>query len=579
MTGSFGGGLPSGTWRDRWVARIAGTSARRARLGSVPPPPVTGDAKRGLGIVNGQISLGHSRLVPVAEGTFWSQTAPTRAFEADRQCFFWLDDLAALGTGPARKLARAWVAQWFTAQGHGKGPGWTLPVVAVRLERLVAHAEWLLSGREGVSAPRFERSLSRHCRFAAARFATLPNGPEGLAVAARLVAASARLEGTDILLARAQDALDRACKTLIGPNGTIAGRAPKTLADAMCFMAEAAQALNDAGLGPHPEHARALSRTAPVVRALRHSNGALARFHGGGGGHVARLDAALAGLRSAGLVPVRKATPQTLPMGFARLARGPITVIADMAAPDSAREAAGTAHASTLAFEVTAGACPLVVNCGAGAPFGPDWQEAARETASHSTLVLAGQSSSLLERARGGAMVLTEAPGNVQADLHPDEPDMHVVGAHNGYSASFGLIHARRLNLSLAGDVLEGEDILSAVSEAEKRRFHARASEADGVSFALRFHLHPDVDAHLDAKTGTVALRLPNRDLWHFTHDAGCTIRLDPSVYLEKTRPEPASSRQIVLLGRAATLVTSVRWRLTRDRETPAFAPAETRDT
>lgn len=571
MTGSFEAGLYPVTWRDRWQARLCGSSGRRARLVSTPAAPLTGNAAQGSALVEGRISLGHSRAV-LAEGrSLWAVPSPTAGFEAARQAFGWLDDLAALGTGPARQVAREWVAEWFTRQGHGKGPGWSLPLVSARLERLVVHAEWLTTGASGLNPARVERALARHRRFARRRIAMLPDGPKGLAVAARLVVAAARLDGSDALLAQAQDALDRACRVLVDRHGAVEDRSPETLARVFCHLAEAAQALADAGLGPHPEHARTLGRIAPVLRTLRHADGRLPRFHGGGAGNVARIDAALAGLRDlGGSVGARRHPAPFLPMGFARLSRGRVSVIVDVTAPPTSRGASGTSHAGTLGFEMTSGRSPLIVNCGGAGGFGPDWQDAARQTASHSTLVVGDRSSSKLERTRGGALVLTEAPGDVQVDLHPDLPDTHVVGAHNGYGPAFGLIHARRLDLSLAGDLLQGEDLLSAVSEADKRRFSQVA--ADGVPFALRFHLHPSVEAHLDPATGVVHLALPSREVWQFTHDGPCMIRLDPGVYLENTRPEPVASRQIVLSGRVTQPGLMLRWRLARDRTTPAFA-------
>lgn len=569
MTGMMGAEeLPPLGWRDRWAARRAGYATRRAALVTQPPAATTGDAGAGAALVAGRVALAGARPVDAAGRALWDLPAPTRAFEAARQRFDWLDDLAALGTGPARALARDWVTDWFTRQGHGRGPGWTLPLVSARLDRLVVHAGWLLAGRDAVPRGRMERALARHLIVARARMGTLPEGAAGLVCAARLVAAAARLQGGDAVLARAQDALDRLARAQVDPQGGVADRNPETLALILCQMAEAAQALADAGLGPHPEHARALGRGAPVLRALRHADGGLARFHGGGAGQVARIDAALASLRGTGAVSsARRAPPPALPMGYARLARGPVTVIADMAAPPEASP--GTAHAGTLAFEMTVGGAPLIVSIGSGAGFGPDWQEAARQTASHSTLVLGGRSLATLAPGRGGT-VLRDGPTEVETDLHPDVPDCHVVGAHNGYGPAFGLVHARRLDLSLAGDELAGEDLISAVSAADRARF---AGIAGGVAFALRFHLHPDVKADLDPDSGSVTLRLPGRDVWHFSHDGGATIRLDPGVYLEKTRPEPATGRQIVLAGRIAAPALTLRWRLTRDRATPAFAP------
>src|SRR3546814_19084616 len=57
--------------------------------------------------------------------------------------------------------------------------------------------------------------------------------------------------------------------------------------------------------------------------------------------------------------------------------------------------------------------------------------------------------------------------------------------SHDGYLPVFGLTHHRRLFLSASGDDLRGED-----------RFTAETSGAARPGdVALRFHLHPDVQA------------------------------------------------------------------------------------
>lgn len=164
-------------------------------------------------------------------------------------------------------------------------------------------------------------------------------------------------------------------------------------------------------------------------------------------------------------------------------------------------------------------------------------------------------------------------------EFHPDRPAAHLAAAQNGYAAAHGLVHLRQLELSLDGGELRGEDMLTAVSETEKRRFVvARAASGrgggrlhHGVDFALRFHLHPEVEAELDGALGEVRLMLANGEGWTFRHASACTIALDPGVYLENTRAEPAATRQIVLSGLAMHQTTSVRWTLTRDATAPAF--------
>ena len=78
----------------------------------------------------------------------------------------------------------------------------------------------------------------------------------------------------------------------------------------------------------HPQpHLAAIERIAPTLRTLRHSDGGLARFHGGGRGAEGWLDHALA---SSG---VRGAQPDGLSMGYARLSAGRTSVIIDASPP------------------------------------------------------------------------------------------------------------------------------------------------------------------------------------------------------------------------------------------------------
>src|SRR2546423_12082810 len=70
---------------------------------------------------------------------------------------------------------------------------------------------------------------------------------------------------------------------------------------------------------------------------------------------------------------------------------------------------------------------------------------------------------------------------------------------HDLYEPRFGLTYARELYLTPDGDDLRGEDKLT-----------GRA----GVEFAVRFHLHPAVEASLAADNGAAALRPPRGAGW-----------------------------------------------------------------
>jgi uncharacterized heparinase superfamily protein len=216
----------------------------------------------------------------------------------------------------------------------------------------------------------------------------------------------------------------------------------------------------------------------------------------------------------------------------------------------------------------------VIVNCGSGAPFGAEWRQAGRATASHSTLAVEGYSSSRLKSGPllgFGQQVLADR-AQVTSLRQGQLPDgLHLYLAHSGWSATHGLTHARELLLTANGRKLSGLDALTARTTAERARFERLMNEAQlqGVAFSVRFHLHPDVDAALDLGGSAVSLALKSGEIWVFRHDGVATLTLEPSVFLEKGRLKPRPTRQIVLSARAMDLETQIGWTLAKAQDTP----------
>src|SRR5690606_31948896 len=97
-------------------------------------------------------------------------------------------------------------------------------------------------------------------------------------------------------------------------------------------------------------------------------------------------------------------------------------------------------------------------------------------------------------------------PFALRFHLHPDVDcalDLgghRLMAGHNGYVPTHGLTHIRQIMLSIDGRAIAGEDTLGAMTVADRRRFETimARTKHQGVPFALRFHLHPDVDCALD---------------------------------------------------------------------------------
>jgi len=257
-------------------------------------------------------------------------------------------------------------------------------------------------------------------------------------------------------------------------------------------------------------------------------------------------------------------------MGYGRLNAGRTSVVIDGAAPPSG-SASAEAHASTLALEVTSGRRPLIVNCGSGASFGPEWRRAGRATPSHSTLTIEGLSSSRILADGFGQEFLKDGPKDVQSDLSRLHNGTRLALAHDGYRKSHGLTHVRTIDLTFDGRGLTGEDLLTTLDPADEPLFDRAldAERSQGIPWSVRFHLHPEVDALLDLAGATVSLTLKSGEIWVFRQDGATEMRLETSVYLENGRLRPRTSQQVVLSGRSMAYATRIRWSLAKAQDTP----------
>lgn len=548
---------------NRLYARLARRQARAAGFVSHPEPRTIGSFARGQQLVAGKLLLA-GYLIESQDTGLWEVKSPAPAFEAERQGFAWLDDLAAVGNMRARDKAQRWLWGWIDAYGAGQGPGWTPDLTGWRVLRWINHAAFLLRGQDRAAHDRFFRALAQQAWFLSKRWHSAAPGLPRIEALTGLLHAGLLLKGNEDLADPAVRGLVRECETAIDAQGGLPTRNPEALLEVFTLLTLAGRMLHDAGRGMPHAHSAAIARIAPTLRALRHTDGGLARFHGGGCGSEGRLDQALAASHT------RQHHGEGLAMGYARLFARRTSVIIDASPPPSG--AAGyDAHASTLAFELTSGRRPLIVNCGSGASFGPEWRRAGRATPSHSTLSLGGYSSARLAKPGNGREALIQPPTDVPVELTDTPKGRCFQGGHDGYLREFGLTHVRSLTLDFDGRTLTGEDMLLAVEQADRRRFDRVIDRVgrSGVEFAIRLHLHPDVEATLDADGATVLMTLKSGEDWEFRHDKNAALSLEPSVYMQIDRLTPRPTRQIVLAGRARDHATRVRWSLSKAHGSP----------
>ncbi len=552
---------------DRLQALLSGLGRPATGFHSAPEPRTIGRFARGRQMLAGNfLFAGHLVEAPGKLDSLWDLPMPSLPYEMELQGFAWLDDLAAVGSIEAREQAQLWVKDWIVRYGRGKGVGWVPDLTGRRLIRWINHALFLLAGNGSKMSGAYFRSLAHQTKFLARRWPSTAPGLPRFEALTGIIYAGLSLQGMEKYVKPALKALESECTRQIDLEGGIASRNPEELLEVFTLLTWAAAAVSESEqVAPKPV-LEAIERVAATLRALRHTDGGLARFHGGGRGLEGRLDQALA------MAGVRPAPAETPVMGYARLSGGRTSILVDVAAPPLGTITAD-AHASTLAMELTSARRPLIVNCGPGGTFGEDWRRAGRATPSHSTLCIDGYSSSRLATRKSGPIwqeVLVEVPHLVTQRVQHEENATTLLASQDGYRRTHGLTHSRYLELGLDGRGLIGMDTLAVTDDADRRAFDLAmdANSLNGIPFSVRFHLHPEVEAHVDMGGRAVSLMPRSGEVWVFR--AGETeISLTPSVYLEKGRLKPRATKQIVLSAVALDYVTEIGWTFAKAQDAP----------
>ncbi|QIE57078.1 heparinase [Pikeienuella piscinae] len=552
-------------WRpgagDRFHAWLARFGATPKTLVATPEPLWTGDGGRARELAAGALRFGGA-LVEAHGESPWDQPPPSRAWMAALHSFDWLDDFAAAPDAATRARLADWLFAWIERYGAGDGPGWRPDLTGRRLTCWVCHAPAILDDAGPDRARAFLRAIGRQARYLRRRWRRAPPGLPRFEAAAGMVHAGLAL-GAERMIAEGVAALGREAARRIGGDGGLASRNPEDLVEALGTLAWTARSLTAARREPAPAHLDALERLAAAIRALRFGDGSLARFHGGGAGEPEQIDRALA---ASG---VRAGAPVQEVMGYHRLATGRAALIFDSGG--EGRRAAATDHASLFCIEAAIGRRPVIVNCGPGARFSPDWRRAARAAAAHSGLTIDRISRTLADTEEPPMA----APGHVSAVREEDETGIWLVAEHDGWLRSHGLIHQRRLYLAADGFDLRGVDRLVASGPGPRATFNAAAARDThgAVRFTIRFHLHPDVEADVFLAGSAIRLNPGGSDVWVMRQSGGA-LSIEESVYLDERRAQPRATKQIVVRALAKDYRGEVKWTFRRAEPTRPTAPA-----
>ncbi|HUJ99777.1 MAG TPA: heparinase II/III family protein [Stellaceae bacterium] len=505
-----------------------------AALSLVPAEPWRGNAAAGARLAADSFRFAGESACGATPP--WTAALGDR-FLAALHGFSWLDDIAALGERAAWDKVRLWLGDWLAQCDGWEKLVWRADVVGRRLLAWTTHWQELAGrGEDAPLAAALLASMARQARHLGRVAGREAPGTKRLAAIAGLITAAAAL-GHSGKLERGLRLIAREAEAQILPDGGHVERSPRAQLDALRSLIAARAALAAAGVELPAALQAAIDRAAPMLRFFRHGDGALALFNGADEEAVEAVEEVLARAEAKGRAPL--SAPHA---GFQRLQAGRSLVLADTGAPPPAG-LDEDAHAGTLSFEMSHGRERLIVNCGGYRGSSAEWRAVARATAAHSTLIVADTNSAEI---RGGDG-FGRRPRRVLCERAQQEGAHWLKASHDGYEPVFGLVHQRQLFLAADGEDLRGEDQLAGPA---------------GQGFAIRFHLHPTVQASLAQDGTTVLLRLPGGIGWRLRAQ-GAVMSLAESIYLGAG--ELRKSQQVVLDGHVGSAGASVKWALRRE--------------
>ncbi|MDE1901381.1 MAG: heparinase II/III family protein [Alphaproteobacteria bacterium] len=505
--------------------KILASGDAPTKLHFTPSDLWPGDAQAGMGILSAQASMfDHDGPAP--------STAMRHAART-------LRNLRAVGTDAARTASIKLIDGWIRTFDSWHETEWAPGVLGARIAAWIGFYDFYAPEALPDFTPRLAASLHRQWKHLARTVPPSLTGIEGINAVRGLIYGGLNFPDGDKALGLACDLLQRQIAAEILPDGGHISRNPSAQLHMLRHLVDIRAVFELANIRLPESIGMALGAMIPALKLFRHGDGGLALFHGANEETPLLIDAVLTQASTRGRV-LRRLTDA----GYERLTAGRSALIVDTAAPPP-RAYGRDGHAGLHSFEFSSGRERIIVNCG-GAPEGGNgaWRAACAATAAHSTITVAdtnacdvGDDGGITGTARASAQRF-------------EEGGMHGIEmTHDGYMHRFGLLHHRILRLSSDGETLAGRDILQG---------------RDGRAFALRWHLHPGVQASLSQGEQTVLLRTASGAGWRLRVE-GRPVVIESSIYCGG--PTPRRTVQIKTTGMTGVGDTVVTWSLSRERK------------
>ena len=424
--------------------------------------------------------------------------------------FDWLRHFSVSQDKLSSNFVRAMVREWSEASVSGhRDVAWHHDTISQRLIAWLYHSDVILTNCDHEFYRLFMRDLATHVRHLIRHAPTMPEGMPRLLAYLALSYASICHNDQQATLKFARDKLAAELSTQILSDGGHVSRNPAVIVEILSLLLPFRQSCMMAGVELKDEVHTSIERMLPALRFFRMGDGKIARFNGAG---LVQPDLIATILRHDDILG--EPAMQAAESGYQRMVQNDSVVLMDVGNPPKG-EISLHAHAGCLSFEFSSGLECIVANC--GSPPYPEIEPIGlwRTTAAHSTPIFCDTSSCRFENTAGSGrqlsgQILTRNL-NVTTEREDTTEQSKVHASHSGYAREFGALCQRVLTLEDQGNILRGLDQFTAPDKSQ-----LKYSTRDQVE--IHFHLHPDVDAKIDA-TNDSAIILHTRQMqqWKFT--------------------------------------------------------------
>lgn len=508
------------------------------------------NALLGKAILSGRYTLANGRMSVQGSGDPWNRASPTRAFAIELHRFSWLPHLMTQGDEGAKEAVRLFLL-WQKTFRNWTPFTWGEEVLARRLINLSIFARRLAAVAQPWEAHALAESIAEQGRHL---LRLHNNAAYQASRAVALVAIGCVLSGNvgDSFRRKGLKRLPKALRRCTQSDGSHMSRSPEQgleLLYDLLLLVDALSQRSQAVPDYIEEHIERLSR---FVRTLSHPDGSLVSFQGAESLLEEQiLPALLHTDAKAGNLP--NALEQAR---YHCLLGRSLSVFVD------AGEAKGgdfgfAACDYPMAFEVSGGRDKLIVSPG-WSPLQSDSQ-AFRVVGAANTLTLGDELILKPVADRFGELLHFTLQGlryKVRSRrVEAEESGTLLELEHEGWRPRFGLKHERRLYVDAQRDELRGEERLTPMATGKKLQ-----NMPASVPYAVRFLLHPEVQASLARDRKSILLRGPGGRGWWLRHDAA-DVALGEGTVFEKGSPRKTT---LIVLNGTARLdtPTRLRWKL-----------------